>query len=175
MSIDDTQPENRNYLSPLNYRFLIKKSPNVNFFVQKITVPGINAPSTGYPNPFVKIPVPGEHLEYQPLEITFKVDEDLADYREIHKWIKLLGKPKNFDEYAKINKVPLETGEGKFSDITVMILTGNKRPNYEFLFVDAFPVYLSDMEFNTTDSDVNYISATARFLYTYYDINKINA
>jgi hypothetical protein len=54
-----------------------------------------------------------------------------------------------------------------------MVLSSTKSANYEIVYVDGYPVSLSGLEFNTVDSDVNYVTATATFKYTYYNINKI--
>ena len=40
-AILDQTPSNRNFLSPLNFKFTIKKAPHVNFFIQKVNVPQI--------------------------------------------------------------------------------------------------------------------------------------
>jgi hypothetical protein len=47
--------------------------------------------------------------------------------------------------------------------------------NFEVTFVDAFPVALSSITFNSTDTNVNYLEATANFKYTNYNISKIIA
>jgi len=172
-ALDNTTPENRNFLSPLNFRFQIKKAPNVNFFVQKVNIAPISIKPAITATPFVNIPFPGEHIDYDALSITFKVDEDLQNYLEIHNWLKALGKPKDFSEYADLANNPSYTGDGIYSDISLTVLTSDKAPNYETIYVDAFPISLSGLTFNTTDSDVNYLEASASFKYTYYDINKI--
>ena len=102
MSVIDNTPANKNFLSPLNFRFQIKKAPHVNFFIQKVNIPSIALPNPTVSNPFVNIPYPGEHLRYGDLEISFKVDEDLQNYLEIHNWLVSLGKPENFDQYKQI-------------------------------------------------------------------------
>ena len=173
MSAIDNTPSNRNFLSPLNFKFQIKKAPHVNFFIQKVNIPSINLSPAIASNPFVNIPLPGEHLTYGELDITFKVDEDLQNYLEIHNWITGLGKPEDFAQYKAIADKKEWTGEGIFSDISVMVLSSTKSANYEIVYVDGYPVSLSGLEFNTVDSDVNYVTATATFKYTYYNINKI--
>jgi hypothetical protein len=173
MSAIDNTPSNRNFLSPLNFKFQIKKAPHVNFFIQKVNIPSINLPPAVSPNPFVNIPLPGEHLTYGELNITFKVDEDLQNYLEIHNWITGLGKPEEFEQYKNIADKKEWTGEGIYSDISVIVLSSTKSANYEIVYVDGYPVSLSGLEFNTIDSDVNYITATASFKYTYYNIIKI--
>jgi len=173
MSAIDNTPSNKNFLSPLNFKFQIKKAPHVNFFIQKVNIPQILLVSPEIPNPFVKVPIHGEHLNYSDLSVTFKVDEDLQNYLEIHEWIKSLGKPHDFEQFKKIEEKKSWTGDGIYSDITVSILSSTKSPNYEVTYVDAHPVSLSGLEFNTTDDNVNYVEATAIFKYTLYDIYKV--
>lgn len=173
MSALDNTPVNKNFLSPLGFKFQIKKTPHVNFFIQKVNVPAISMTSPTPNNPFVKTPIPGEHLNYDNLKITFKVDEDLQNYLEIHNWIVALGKPQNFDQYKEIQDKPSYSGDGIYSDISLMILSSAKRANYEVLYVDAFPISLGELMFNTVDSDVNFIEATAVFQYTYYTLTNI--
>ena len=173
MSAIDNTPENKNFLSPLNFKFFIKRAPHVNFFIQKANIPEMLLRAPVYPNPMVKVPIPGDHIDYSDLSITFKVDEDLQNYLEVHNWIKALGKPINFDGYKQLQDKAITTGEGIYSDISLMVLSSTKMPNYEITFTDAHPVSLSGMVVNTTDSDVNYVEATAVYKYTYYEISNI--
>ncbi len=173
MSALDNIPSNKNFLSPLGFKFLIKKAPYVNFFAQQVNIPSITLQSPEPNNPFVRTPIPGEHLTFGELRVTFKVDEDLKNYLEVQNWIKGLGKPENFAQYAALQDQPKWTGEGVYSDISVVILSSTKMANFEATFVDAFPVFLSDLVFNTVDENVNYISASATFKYTYYTITNI--
>ena len=172
MSAIDNTPKNRNFLSPLNFRFQIKKSPHVNFFIQKVNIPYIFLNEVETSNPFVTTPYPGEHIKYGPLTIEFKVDEDLQNYLEIHNWIKALGKPEEYEQYKKIADIPIYTGEGIYSDVSLLVLGSTKSPNYETVFKDAFPIRLSQITFNTTDPDIMYLTASAEFKYTTYDISK---
>ena len=173
MSAIDNTPVNHNFLSPLNFQFRIKKAPHVNFFIQKVNIPGIELPGVLTMNPLVQVPYPGEHLSYGSLDFTFKVDEDLQNYLEIHNWIVSLGKPQNFNQYLNIEEKPITSGDGIYSDISVVALSSTKLPNYEVIYTDAFPIRLSQLAFNTVDTSVNYIEASASFKYTYYTINKI--
>ena len=173
MSAIDNTPSNRNFLSPLNFKFQIKKAPHVNFFIQKVNLPSISIPPPQPNNPFVKTPIPGEHINFGDLKITFKVDEDLQNYMEIRNWLVALGKPENFEQYKEIQDKPITSGDGIYSDISLIILSSTKMANYEVVYVDAFPIDLSEVVFNTTDTDVNYIEASAIFKYTYYTITNI--
>ena len=173
MSAIDNTPQNRNFLSPLDFQFSIKKAPNVNFFIQRVNIPSITLPSPTAPNPFVKIPYPGEHLTFGNLNISFKVDEDLQNYLELYNWINALGKPQDYKQYLTISEQPSYSGNGIYSDISVIALDSRKIPNYEVVYIDAFPTSLSEIVFNTTDSTVNYITAKSSFKYTYFNISTI--
>ena len=170
-AIDDT-PKNLNFLSPLNFKFTLHRAPTLNFFVQKVTFPGVSLEAIEVPNPLVRVPYAGDHLQYDELDLTFKVDEDLQNYLEVHNWVRSLGKL-NYKEYANISSQPLGSDKGIRSDITLGILNSMRRPNYEIVFKDAFPIKVSSLEFDTTDEDVTFISATCQFRYISFDINKI--
>jgi hypothetical protein len=173
MSALDNTPVNKNFLSPLNFKFAIKRSPHLNFFVQKVNLPSIRLPDFETPNPFIPIPQFGTRLQYQDLSVTFKIDEDFQNYLEIHNWIRALGKPDNYDEYAEIAKIPEYTGEGIHSDLSLVVLNSAKAPNYEFTFRNAFPIYLSDLVFDSTYSDVDFITGTVTFRYIIFDIAQV--
>ncbi len=163
-------PSNLNALSPLGFEFQVRKLPHVNFFLQRVTLPGLNIPPTKHDNPFVTIPYPGEHIEYGTLSIDFKVDEDMANYIELQNWLRGIGFPDNFDEYKNLNDENQYTGAGIRSDISLILTTNLKNPNIEVTFRDAFPISLGQIDFNTTDSDVLYLNCQAEFQYTLFDI-----
>jgi hypothetical protein len=173
MSAIDNTPTNKNFLSPLNFRFQIKKTPYTNFFIQKVNIPSITLPDVIIPTPFIDVPAPGDHLRYGNLNITFKVDEDLQNYMELNTWIVSIAQEQSFDQYHTIADQPTYTGDGIYSDISLFVLASTKVPNYQINFIDAYPNSLSDIVFNTTENNVNFIEATATFKYLRYEISKI--
>lgn len=173
MSALTNTPSNKNFLSPLNFKFSIKRAPNLNFFIQKANIPSITLPSLEIPNIFNPIPIPYTHMEYGEFGITFKVDENFQNYLEIHDWIRALGFPEQFEERTAISKNAEYTGEGLYSDLSLIILNSARKPNYEFTFRSAFPVELSSIDFDTSSEDVDYVSASASFKYMLFDIAKI--
>ena len=164
-------PTNLNFLSPINFKFQLKRAPNVNFFIQKANIPGLSLPKIEVPNPILSYPYPGDHLLYDEFQITFRVDEDLQNYLEIHNWIRALGRL-NPSDYAALASNPVYTGNGIRSEISLQILNSARQPNYEIVFKDAFPTILSSVEFDVTMEDVNFLEASATFVYLNYNINK---
>jgi hypothetical protein len=174
MSAIDNTPTNKNFLSPLNFKFIMKRAPHVNFFIQKISIPSINLPSTYSPNPLIQIPQYGDHLEFEELSISFRVDEDLQNYLEIQNWLRAVGK-QSYSLYGNLANNPPISGESLKSEISLTVLSSAKRPNYEIVFEDAFPVKVSGVSFDSSLEDVSYLEAEATFHYTKYEINKITA
>lgn len=157
------QPQNTNFLSPLGFRFILKRSPTVNFFCTQITIPSFEIGEAVMPTPFKNIPLPGDKPRFGDLTINFKVDEQLKNYLEIFNWIAKIGYPERFEQYASASNNTAGSGYGVVSDGTVLVLNSAMDPTTEFRFENMFPSYISELEFTTTESTVNYISARATF------------
>lgn len=179
MSVSDNQPTNLNYLSQLGFRFSIKKLPNVNYFCQKVSLPAISIQSLDFQTPFGVIPRAGDKISYSSLPISFRVDEDFKNYIEIHDWMIGLGHPQSLDQtrslsQSTIGPVRLLGSAASFvSDGTLNIQTSNRNPSINIFFYDMFPTDLTELSFDTTASDVDYMEATATFRYRRYVIERI--
>jgi hypothetical protein len=169
---ETTAITNRNFLSPLNFKLQLRRAPYVNFFIQRVNLPSISLPDIEVGNPLLRVPYAGDHLDYGDLDITFKVDENLQNYMEIHDWIRSLGKS-SYSEYDVLKSNSLVSGKGVKSDIVLTVLTSNRVANYEIVFKDAFPSSLGALDFDTISEDVDYMTVTASFKYLQYDISKV--
>lgn len=160
----------------MGYKLLLSRAPTVEFMVQRVTLPSLTLPATTQPTPFVRIPRPGDHLDFGELSVTFKLNENLDNYLEIYDWLIALGKPEKFSQYTLKDRPYEGTGEQKdtvTSDITLTFLTSAMNGNVEFTMRDCFPISLTDLEVDSTVSDIEYITATATFAVRDYVINKI--
>ena len=193
---NDRQPTKMDYARPTQFKFQILKLPKVEFFTTAVNLPGLSLNSIEQQTPLTDIPVPGTKLTYQDLEITFMVDENLENYREIHGWLTGLGFPRartQFTEAVRAGKdrFPIQgkdttlsvPGDGArlkdgdpavpigplFSDATLNILTSKNNANIEVRFSDVFPVTLSALNFNQQANDVDYLQATVSFKYKLYE------
>ena len=169
MTAIDKNPKSLNFLSPINFRFFLRRAPNLNFEVQRVNIPGIRMGHIMLPGPILAVPEPGDHILYNELDIEFKLDEEMANYLEIHNWIKGLGFPDSQDQYKDLvaGKPP---GEGKESDIEVQLLSSSRNMIFDITFRDAFPIYLSDIVFDATKSGIDYLTTSASFRYLSYNI-----
>jgi len=161
---------NPNFLSPLSYKFVLARTPNLNFNVQTVRLPGMTLSSTETATPFVSIPNSGK-ITYSPLTITFRVAEDMTDYLEIHNWMKGLGSPTDFTGYANLQN----SSAGLYSDATLVINNSRRLGNISAKFIQLFPIDISDLQFTTMDVDVNYIECTVDFRFLSYEIGVLNS
>ena len=99
-NIINRQPSKLDYASPIQFRFKMNKIPKVEFFVQTANIPGINLGTATVPSPLYDYPVPGDKIQYQTLDLSFLVDENLNNYKELHDWISGLGFPSNHQQFA---------------------------------------------------------------------------
>ena len=191
------QPTKQDYADPTKFKFSIIKLPKVEYFCTQVNLPGVSI-SDNYtqPTPFRDIPLPGEKLRYEPLSVTFLVDENLENYQEIHGWLRGLGFPGGHEEFKKLldggaDRFPTsknsklgdagrpkfsapDTG-GIFSDATLSILTSKNNPVTEVRFRDCFPISLSGLSYDQQATDTNYLTATVTFEYKLYDFAPVGA
>lgn len=173
MTAISNQPSNISFLSPLGFKFVIKKAPHVNFFVQSVNLPSVSLGEADVETPFSKIPFPGTKLTFGNLSVTFKIDEDMKNYLEMFNWMKELGFPDNFAQYQSIANRSIYTGDGVFSDITLLVTTSAMNPNIEITFFDCFPIDLSELSFDSTSADVDYLTATVTFANRRFDVRAL--
>lgn len=170
------QPTNFNFLSPLGYKFILRRVPHVEYFVQNVSLPDMTSPTADTPSPFVRLKNPGDHIDFGDMSVTFKINENMDNYLEIYNWMVSLGKPVSFDQYnlnSRFSGDNYQADDLIRSDISVIILTSGKNPNIEFKMRDCFPTGLTSIALNTTDSSIDYIEATATFAVRDYTIHTL--
>ena len=59
------------------------------------------------------------------------------------------------------------------TDATLTITDSNNNANVEIRFKDLFPTSLEALQFDITDTSMPYLTASASFSYSYYDMVKI--
>ena len=168
----DKQIGNRNFLSPVGFKFTLAKEPKVAFFCNSARIPEISLGTATQPAYLKDVDVPGDKLSFGDFSLRFLVDENLTNYMAIHNWMLGLGYPdstKQFDDLTK-NEDGSDELQKQFSDGSLHILNSNYRDVAIVKFRDLFPTYLTSLEFEATDSDVQYFTADVTFKYTLYDI-----
>ena len=94
----DIQPTKLDYASPTQIKFQMSKLPKVEYFCTAANIPGIDMPFSDQKTPLADIPWPGEKVNFEALNVTFIVDENLENYKEIHVWLMGIGCPKDYSQ-----------------------------------------------------------------------------
>ena len=168
----ENQIPNRNFLSPIGFKFTLAKTPKVDFFCNSARIPEINLGTAIQPSYLKDIDIPGDKLQYGDFSLRFLVDEELENYMAIHNWLTGLGFPETAKQYKDLttDKDDQRDAEEAFSDGSLHILNSNYRTTAIVKFQEMFPIGLTSLEFEATDTDVNYFTAEATFKYVVYNI-----
>jgi hypothetical protein len=164
-------PNNLNPLSPNGYTFSLQRLPSLTYFCQEIALPSITLPEVTQLNPFAKVPIAGDQVEFDTLRVQFLVDENMENYKAIHNWIIGLGFPENYQQYTDaVSSEAFNVSEvaGSSSDATLVILGNSNQPIQTVQFVDCIPESLETITFSSINQDVQYLIGTATFKYSYY-------
>ena len=161
------QPSNRNFLNPIGFLLKLEKFEGVDFFCQSVNVPDINMPSIDVASPFRSLPiVPGGGVVFGDLVVSFIVDEDLKNYNSIYKWIRDNG---NADQMKRVTDE-----KDIYTNAQLHIVTSQYNPAFVVEFRDIFPVSLTNLQFDATISDVEYITAEVTFKHQQFFIRDKN-
>ena len=185
VNVQTREPSVLDYASPIQFRFKCSKLPKVEFFCQTANIPGIGLGVADVDTPLKSIPFPGDKVTYQDLAISFLVDENLNNYKEIHDWIIGLGAPQNHTQISTLrdtgtDRFPGQTTNspnnntipdgGTYSDATLTVLNSKNIAVTEIRFHNIFPTSLGALSYDVQASDVNYLSTSVDFSYMYYEI-----
>jgi hypothetical protein len=171
------QISNRNYLSPVGFKFSITKTPKVDFFSNSAEIPGINLGIAMQPTYLKDIPIPGDKLTYDDFSLEFFVDENLENYLQVHNWLRGLGYPESIQEFIDLKandeyfpNTSSKNSFNEYSDGTLTIYNSNFNPIVDVHFKGLFPTSLSTIKFDAKSTDINYVVAEVTFKYSIYDI-----
>jgi hypothetical protein len=162
----------RNPLSAIQAQFLVRRLPQVEFSVQKITIPGLFLPSVIQNTPDVNIKHAGDQLAFGDLRVEFLVDEYMDNYLSIYQWLIWLGFPNGNEHRNLTSPLAKASGEGVWSDATILILDNKQNPRLECTVKQMFPTTLSDIVLDVTADKMQYVKATATFAYTEYSMRR---
>lgn len=158
-----------NYLSTGGFDIKVSRLPHVEFFTQKMLLPGVSANPVETQTPLQSFYSEPDHLRFADLDLTFIVDENMENYREIFDWLQGLGTPNNLQQHKALK----DSKEGLYSDISVILLNSHKNPNIKFTFTNCFPIGLTPVSLDLAQQDVQYAEATVTMRYDFFTIEKM--
>ena len=181
------QPTVFDYATGTQWRIAFNRLPKTTWFCTTANIPGITLGEAQYATPMSDMFVTGDKLTFETLNITFIVDEELQNYRELWDWIVGIGSPVSHlqweTELAKgdgaVRKFGTDDGDGRtkptyeesnlYSDATLIVYNSKNIPKVDVKFKNMFPTSLSALEYSQELTDVEYFKASATFRYLYYE------
>jgi hypothetical protein len=159
---------------------VLNRSPKVAFFSNAANLPGIILGEATQPTYLKDIPTPGDKIVFDDFNIRFLVDEDLKNYMELQNWIRGLGYPESLEEIYDLQEEKRNVDMSKsntmdiYSDGTLTVLGSNNNAIFKVNFSDLWPYSLTTLNFDATETDVNFFTAEVGFKYTIYNITDIS-
>ena len=154
--------ENRNFLSPIGFKFTIDRMRGVEFFCQSASIPSISLGSADVGTRLNKIKNPGDELQYEDLFLRFLVDENMKNWYQVHDWMREISTPYSTREF-KYNRGDIKSVNKREAtydyasannqwrcDCSLFILSSNYRVVSEIIFRDAWPSSLSTLNFDAS-------------------------
>lgn len=150
----NVDPNLLNLMSGNAFEFSISNFKEVEFLVDKVTLPGLDVPPVKVPNPFAPVYVSGDSPSFTDLSVRFKVNESISNWLTLFNWISNTATASNYTTH---------NSENLYSNIILTVLSNKRNPLVEFTFVGAFPYSLSSLDLAITDGTINYKDAVVTF------------
>ena len=174
-NLTQTQPTNLNQLNIVSFEVNFARLPNVQYFCQRVNIPAVILGEAFQPMPFMNLPVEGDTLSFEAMNLSFILDEDMQNYTEIYTWLTALGFPRDYEQFKTL-KPESEASQysSMFSDVNIILHTNKSNPNYKVTFNDCFPTSLSSIQFDATPTGMDPIVVDATFNFRgMFDITKV--
>lgn len=150
------------------FQFILDRVPNMVYFCQTVNLPGIgfgvaDQPTTlGHP-----IKVPTGAFRFEDLQLSFRVDENLTNWLQLHTWIRTTG---NYT--SDTSTLPYSE---KTSDATLLITNSSYKPKLKVHFKHVFPQYVSGINFAVNTPSSSEAIATVKFAHSGYTIEGLES
>lgn len=169
--------------SPTNHVMQFERLPNLSFVIQEVSLPGVTANPAKQMAPGLIINHLPDRLTYEPLTITFMVDEEFRAHREMHRWLNgVTGQEDRSvltaqfingqsDYFWQESNPAYRFTQAATTNAGLTIVNGSKVPILRFFFHNVHPMSIGEVRFTTTATDtITPLTASATFMYDFYSI-----
>ena len=165
LDVNNRTITNESYLQPISFQFSCPKTPTLNYFVQSVQIPGVESAAAFQPTALINSPLPGQDFTYQPLIVSFIIDENMNNWLEVYNWLISTKATDRFDRVVE----PAD----QFADASILVMNNKMQAIRRIEFSRMFPTNLTEIQFDSANTDPGPILATATFAYTYYEVSEI--
>ncbi len=165
MTAFNRTPQSTSPLQPTKFLLTFARIPTTQFFCQEVNIPGVSLGEVDRVTPFLDMYSPGTKLKYEPLDISFMIDEDLQSWKDMYNWFISIADPDGFEK--RDHNKELQTNK-HFSDAILTVLNGLNNPVLRIEYINVFPLTMSDIRFDTKLSAESIITCSVTFRYQSY-------
>lgn len=150
-----------NFLNPSSFVLTLDSQSysGAEFTIQTMILPDVSVEEAPLQFKQINVGRAGDKINFGTFEISYLIDEDLLNYKEIFDWMKSLVETKH----------STATSSDHYRDMTLTVMNSANNVTKQIKFVDAYPTSLSSIPFDITTTDVEYLTAVATFQYSYYE------
>jgi hypothetical protein len=155
-----TKPKNTNLLQPTKYTVSFPEISDTIYFCQKVNIPGVTITELTQVTPNLDLFVPGTKIAYGNFDMEFLVNEDLSSWLFIHNWMRGITTDMGYRTQPKAEAI-------------LTVFSNQNNPKIRIKYQGIFPLSVSDIQFDTTQSAEEHMYATASFKINYFDIERL--
>lgn len=151
---------NRNPALSTSFKLEIPGYEELNYMIQTCEVPGMTM--SGVDSPYQKFAtnVPSNRIEFDPLNLTFLVDEDYRNYESLYEWMVNI-----------IRTEPVaDASTGMMKDLSLHITNSNKNAIKSIKFHRAYPTMISPLPLESSSTEPNNIVCNVIFRFQFFEI-----
>lgn len=179
MTVLTRTPQNTNLLQPTKFLLSFDRiGKSTQYFCQLVNLPGINLGQAPIYTPTADIFAPGNKITYNPFNVHFLLDESLLGWQQLHSWFRSIASPEGFPERNRLTSLQNQYNQSnsklQYSDATLTVLSNLNNPIVRVRFFNMFPITLSDVVFDTTQSADDIMTADAVFVFDYFNFESIS-
>ena len=149
-----------NFLNPSSFVLTLDSQAysGAEFTIQTMVLPDVTVEGAILNYQQIDVGRAGDKMAFGQFEISYLIDEDLLNYKEIFDWMK-----SNVE-----TKHSTTTSSDHYRDMTLTVMNSANNVTKQIKFVDAYPTSISSLPFDITTTDVEYLTAVVTFQYSYY-------
>jgi hypothetical protein len=172
------QPTTFDYAQNSQFRVSFPNYPKVTYFCTAVTIPGISLTAVDRPTSLANIPMVGDTVTYENFDMSFIVDENLENYREIYDWMMNIGFPDSHSQFRGQERrdrsgISRLGDRELYDDLMITVLSSKNNAVVVVRLYEAWPVQLSGLEYTQTGTDTEYLTCDVSWAYTHYDFKSV--
>jgi hypothetical protein len=164
-----TLTTNTSYLQPTGFKLVMDRRnfPNLEYFAQSVVHPSASTPTVDIPTArLTNAAFSGDKIDYSELSCTIIMDEEMKGYEEMLNWMERIVQTPARTARQVLNN----DGSSHEADITLSVLSSANNVTRQIRYANAVPVSISEVMFESTVGDIQYITFSVTFRFDYFTL-----